>query len=126
MKQPSTARAKSPNDKLWVKAERQRKAKADEPFEPYRSLLEKEIEKKGNEYAESKGWVQFKFVSPATRGVPDRIYFRDGRTLLVEWKRNGEVPTKLQAKQIKKIQDQGIEVHVVDNCNPVTLMFVFD
>lgn len=122
MKRPSTA-SKSADDKLWAKAERERKAKkAGKP----RPMLEKEIEKKGNDYAESKGWLQFKFVSPSHRSVPDRIYFRDGRTMLVEWKKNGEEPTKLQAKTIKEIQAQGIEVHVVDNCNPVTLMMVFD
>lgn len=122
MKRRSTA-SKSADDALWEKASRERKAKkAGKP----RKLLEKEIEKKGNEYAESKGWLQYKFVSPASRGVPDRIYFRDGRTLLVEWKRDGEEPTKLQEKQIKRIRDQGIEVHVIDNCNPFTLMLVFD
>jgi hypothetical protein len=122
MKRRSTA-SKTPEEKLWAQAGRERTAKkAGKP----RVMLEKEIEKKGNEYAESKGWLQFKFVSPSHRSVPDRIYFRDGRTLIVEWKKTGEGPTKLQAKTIAEIQAQGIEVHVIDNCNPFTLMLVFD
>jgi len=37
-------------------------------------MLERDIERKVCEMAKVAGWLAFKFVSPAQRGVPDRIF----------------------------------------------------
>ncbi len=78
-------------------------------------MLEKVIEKKVSVYAVSQGWVSYKFTSPQTRGVPDRIYFKGGKTILIEFKAEGKEPTKLQEFHIDKIKNQGIPVFVIDS-----------
>ena len=50
------------------------------------SELEKDIEKKLTKYAEDKGMLAFKFVSPATRGVVDRLFIMHGHVLFMEIK----------------------------------------
>jgi len=78
-------------------------------------MRESLIEKKVSDYAKLLGWLTYKFTSPQNRGVPDRIYFREGVTLLIEFKAPGKTPTKLQQSHIKKLKDQLINVYVVDS-----------
>lgn len=78
--------------------------------------LEKVIEEKVNKYAESKGMIQYKFVSPNRRSVPDRMYVvKGGKTFFIEFKRKGEKPTPGQEREIAKLRAQGSLVYVVDN-----------
>lgn len=77
--------------------------------------LEKEIEKKVCKYAESKGILSYKFVSPARRAVPDRIFImQTGFIFFIEFKRKGEKPTVLQYREHERITAQGALVYVVD------------
>jgi Holliday junction resolvase len=78
-------------------------------------MLESKIEKDVTNYAKLLGWIAYKFTSPANRGVPDHIYFREGHTLLIEFKQLGKKPSKLQQHQINKFKDQLIPVYVVDS-----------
>ena len=78
-------------------------------------MRESVIEKKVSNYAKLLGWISYKFTSPSNRGVPDHIYFREGHTILIEFKAPGELPTKLQQKHIQRLQDQLIHVYVVDD-----------
>jgi len=78
-------------------------------------VREATIEKKVTDFAKSKGWISFKWVSPSQKGVPDRIYFRRGEIMLVEFKAPGKHPTKLQNHIHKKLKDVGFEVHVIDD-----------
>jgi hypothetical protein len=78
-------------------------------------MNESHIEKKVCEYAKSKGWLTYKFVSPSNRGVPDRLFLRKGNLFFIEFKAPGKIPTKLQSKIISKIKDQGFLVYVVDD-----------
>lgn len=73
------------------------------------------IENKVKEYAKSKGWITYKWSSPAQRGVPDRLFFRGGTVLAVEFKAPGKKPTPLQNFHIAKLSTAGILVHVIDN-----------
>jgi len=78
--------------------------------------LEKEIEKKVCDYARSKGFLHYKFNSPAHRSVPDRLLIDPtGLPFFIEFKRLGEVPTAAQAAEIKRIQNKGTCVLVIDN-----------
>lgn len=79
------------------------------------SRLESEIEKAACKAAAKAGWLVYKFVSPQKRGVPDRIFFRDGVTVLIEFKRPGGRTTRLQDMQIEKLQAAGIAVEVCDS-----------
>ena len=78
-------------------------------------MRESVIEKKVSNYAKLLGWISYKFTSPQNRGVPDHIYFREGHTILIEFKAPGKLPTKLQQKHIQRLQDQLIHVYVVDD-----------
>lgn len=81
-------------------------------------ILESELEQKMKHYVEQKGGIYWKFTSPSTTGVPDRIcLFKGGHAVFVEWKRPGRL-NGLSAKQ-KIIRDilvrLGFTVLVVDD-----------
>jgi Holliday junction resolvase len=78
-------------------------------------IRERDIERKACDLAKEAGWLVFKFVSPAQRGVPDRIFIRQGRIVFIEFKAPGARPTKLQWRMIERLRDQGCEVHVCDS-----------
>ncbi|WP_326742829.1 VRR-NUC domain-containing protein [Streptomyces sp. NBC_01768] len=61
------------------------------------------------------GFLCLKFVSPARRGVPDRIVVALGRIVFVEVKRPGGQLRKLQQLTHAKLRRHGAEVHVVDD-----------
>ena len=79
-------------------------------------MLEKDIEKRVKDYARRNGWLAFKWAGVNQRGVPDDIFInRHGFILFIEFKREGNKPTKLQALRIKQLRDQNCTVFVVDN-----------
>ena len=64
-------------------------------------------------YAESLGWMQFKFASPNHAGVPDRIFFRKGICILIEFKRSPKFhASPLQAFILNKFDEQGFRGYV--------------
>ena len=79
--------------------------------------LERDIEKAVCAYAKTLGILHYKFVSPARRSVPDRIFVMpQGKgVFFVEFKRKGEKPTAGQEIEIAKIRAQGTAVFVVDD-----------
>ncbi len=79
-------------------------------------MLEKDIEKKVCDYAKTKGMLTYKFTSPNRRSVPDRMLVTPkGIVFFIEFKQEGKKPTAGQAREIKRLQDQGVSVFVVDN-----------
>jgi len=79
-------------------------------------MLEKIIEGKVNAYAQSKGFLVYKFTSPARRAVPDRIYISPkGRVVFVEFKREGQKPTPPQLREHHRLLMQNVDVYVVDS-----------
>lgn len=78
-------------------------------------MKESEIEKKVCEYAKGRGWLTYKFVSPSNKGVPDRVLLKRGVCIFIEFKAKGKLPTKLQAKVLASIHNQGFLTYVVDN-----------
>ena len=78
-------------------------------------MLEKEIEKKVNTHARETGWLQYKFVSPGKRGVPDRMYFKHGHCLMIEFKSLGMKATALQEKEMRALRKAGILCYLIDN-----------
>ncbi len=77
-------------------------------------MRESVIEKKVAAYAQRHGWLAYKWTSPNYRAVPDRLYFKAGMVLLVEFKAPGKRPTKLQANVHRKLKEEGFSVHVID------------
>lgn len=80
--------------------------------------IERQIENAVVRYAEGNGWLVRKMLYPNRRGCPDRWFFhpkRNGRPLVIEFKRPGEKPRKDQEREIARLRDAGIEVHVIDS-----------
>jgi hypothetical protein len=78
-------------------------------------MLEKEIEAKVCAYAEEKGFVHYKFTSPAHFGVPDRIFFGDmGTVFLIEFKREGGKSTPTQDREALRLSRLNHRVYLVD------------
>jgi len=86
-------------------------------------MRESEIETKVCNHAKNLGWLCYKWVSPGNRSVPDRIFFRYGETIVIEFKAEGKKPTKLQQKTINKLIDQGIRTCVIDSVDKGVMLF---
>lgn len=77
-------------------------------------MLEKEIEKKLVDGIRRLGGRAYKWVSPGSNGVPDRIIVMPGgRILFVELKTSTGVVSKLQKMQIRMLSQMGCDVRVV-------------
>ena len=68
---------------------------------------EKKLEKRCCDVAKANGWYTRKFSSPSNRGVPDRIFIKDGDVVFMEFKAPGNEPTELQSHELKQICDHG-------------------
>lgn len=86
-------------------------------------MRESKIEVEVCDHAKSLGWLCYKWVSPSNRSVPDRIFFKNGKTIVVEFKAEGKKPTKLQQKTINKLRDQYILTHVIDDISEGKALF---
>ena len=78
-------------------------------------MRESYIETKVTDYAKAKGWLSYKWVSPSQRGVPDRLYFKKGKLLLVEFKAPKKKPTPYQQAIHRKLNKAGWTVHIIDS-----------
>lgn len=78
-------------------------------------MREKEVEKKLVKAVKFEGGVCWKFTSPETAGVPDRIVLMpEGRIAFVEVKAPGEKPRKLQLSRHRLLRRLGFKVYVLD------------
>ena len=77
--------------------------------------IEKDIEKYLVRQIKKIGGLCYKFTSPGTRGIPDRIVLYQGDVFFAELKRPGGHPRKDQLKIIEKFNDQFIPVFIVDS-----------
>lgn len=86
-------------------------------------MREIEIERPASDYAESRGWFEVKIEKTSKRGFPDRFYARDGRVILVEYKRPDEEPSPQQKRRHRELRAVGVEVHVIDNLDTAYALF---
>jgi len=79
-------------------------------------MTEKKIEQALVSAVKTQGGVCWKFVSPGTAGVPDRIILMPmGRIAFVEVKSPGERPRKLQLARHRLLRRLGFKTFVLDN-----------
>ena len=79
-------------------------------------MLERDIEKRVKEYARSKGFLAYKFTSPAHIGVPDGLLISPvGFVIFMEFKQTGKKPTAMQQREIDRINQHGVLALVVDS-----------
>jgi hypothetical protein len=88
--------------------------------EDFLMLDERDIEKRLiSEVKKIKGLV-WKFVSPGTRGVPDRIVILPkGQVIFIELKKPGEKPGPLQDYRHRQLTERGQLVYVIDSLGGV-------
>lgn len=79
-------------------------------------MREKSIEVKLVAAVKTAGGVCWKFTSPGTSGVPDRIVLMpSGRIGFVEVKTPGETPRPLQCLRIRTLRRLGFKAFVLDS-----------
>lgn len=76
-------------------------------------MRESNIENEVCKYAELLGWLCFKFTGQ--KGLPDRIFFRDGEVVLIEFKAEGKRPSNLQQKMLNAFNDEGFIAIYIDS-----------
>lgn len=78
-------------------------------------MRESFIEEKLTKAVKQSGGVCWKFTSPGTAGVPDRIILMpEGRIAFVEVKAPGEKPRPLQLSRHRLLRRLGFKVYVLD------------
>ena len=78
-------------------------------------MLESHIRRKVIEDARKKGWIHRKWSSPGHRGVPDDLFFKKKKLIVIEFKRPGEKPRVQQQKTHRCLKKEGFKVHVIDD-----------
>lgn len=90
-----------------------------DPFGVVSTIRESKVEKDICEFAEYYGWMQFKVVSPAFNGMPDRGFVRltgsKREFILAEIKQFGKRPTVLQQVRARQLAEHGVDVRWFDN-----------
>ncbi|PZR89783.1 MAG: hypothetical protein DI537_20480 [Stutzerimonas stutzeri] len=82
------------------------------------------VEKPVIAYAEKQGFLYRKLGWIGRRGAPDRLFSRsDTGPFLVEFKRPGKTPDKLQEREIARLRKAGMTVHVIDNAEAGFALF---
>lgn len=83
-------------------------------------MRESFIEEKLRKAVKQKGGVCWKFTSPGTAGVPDRILLMPkGRFAFVETKAPGEKLRKLQEKRKRQLESLGFKVFCLDSLEDI-------
>lgn len=76
-------------------------------------MKESQIEKSLTERVKARGGLSYKFTSPMSPGVPDRILILPGgRTVYVELKTEVGRLAKIQEWQISEMRKRGVDVRV--------------
>ena len=94
--------------------------RVSKPLKMGESMREKIIEEKLTKAVKQNGGVCWKFTSPGTAGVPDRIVLMPGgRIAFVEVKAPGEKPRPIQLSRHKLLRRLGFLVYVLDACDGI-------
>lgn len=79
-------------------------------------MLEKKIESLVCKYAKEKGFLAYKFTSPACWAVPDRLFISpNGHVFFVEFKRKGQQPTAQQEREHQRLKEHRVHTFVIDD-----------
>lgn len=78
-------------------------------------MQEKDIELYLKKRVENQGGLCWKFTSPGTKGVPDRLVITPRRVIFVELKTPGGHTKPLQDVRIKQLQQLNQKVFVLDS-----------
>ena len=83
-------------------------------------MREREIERKLVNAVKKQGGLCWKFTSPGTAGVPDRIILMPkGHIAFVETKAPGETMRPLQEKRKRQLESLGFKVFCLDSVEDI-------
>lgn len=71
---------------------------------------------------ESWGWMVVKLIQTNKNGIPDLMAIRDGKTVFIEVKREGEEPAPLQKHRLNQINDKGILAFWADKTEDINFL----
>lgn len=77
-------------------------------------MRESLIEKDGVKFAEARGWSVYKWASPGTTGVHDRLFFKGHLVFSIEYKTTGKKATPKQRKVAEDLKSKGIPCRCCD------------
>lgn len=78
--------------------------------------LESSVEDDVVAFAENRGWLVRKMVYPGRRACPDRFFFKNGRVVVIEFKRPGvRKADPLQVREHSRYAAAGVPVHLINN-----------
>jgi hypothetical protein len=85
---------------------------------------ESDLERKLKAWTDTHGLLNLKFVSPAYRGMPDRLILNGrGRIMFLELKAKGKKPSPLQLIQMRRLRDMNVRTEWTDNlADAITLI----
>lgn len=87
-------------------------------------MLEANVEEKAIKRAKEQGFLYRKVAWIGRRGAPDRLFSRaDTGPFLVELKAPGKTLAPHQAREIKRLREAGMTVHVIDNIDDAYELF---
>lgn len=86
-------------------------------------MREKELEQLFKDRVKKRGGKAYKFVSPGTSGVPDRLVILPGNKVgFVELKAPGKKSSPEQCYQQRKLEDLGCYVAVIDSSEMIDVV----
>lgn len=77
--------------------------------------FESDIEEYLTKCVKNLGGLSLKFVSPGTRGVPDRIVLFSGRVYFIELKTMNGIPSKIQKYMHRQFRRRDIDVYIISS-----------
>ena len=78
-------------------------------------MIESPIEEWACQQAEDAGWLVRKLKWVGRRSACDRFFAKDGRVVLIEFKRPGKEPSETQEREIARLKAAGVEAYAVDS-----------
>lgn len=76
---------------------------------------ESDIEQEHRKIAKAAGWLVVKIMRASPNGFPDRLYAKNGRVVLMEWKRPGGPVSPQQRLRHRELHKAKVEVYVVES-----------
>lgn len=76
-------------------------------------MREQEIQSKCINYAKKQGWFVLKVIRCNVNGFPDATFFKDGKTIFVEFKTEVGKQSKLQEYIEKQLINQGFKYYLI-------------
>lgn len=92
-----------------------------------RTMTEAALEKYAKKECKKHGIANYKFTSPAKRGVPDQLWVHCSRVVFVELKtpaKTGRL-SPLQIHELNRLVEQGAEIYVIDEYEQIDELINF-